>query len=156
MEGHCWVVGFDKPAGQPWRGSHGDRCKVQALVILKSFFLHPLHFKAWLKMGTPCVLNPKYYVFRVPERIIASVGDGCPDFVVDVEIRLKYSESTAKKLGGDFADAKAIYPVKSENSGHLNRWDLRVGVPHGRSHEVLFCRAAGFTLLKRNGKKLLR
>ena len=102
--------------------------------------------------GVPCALNPRYYVFKTEPEILKPKARGAPEFVVDCCVRLKLSDASAKKLGRDFAAALTPYAVRSTE--HKNRWDLRVGVPHGTSKESVFARCVAFSMLTHKDQKL--
>ncbi len=101
-----------------------------------------------------CVLNPKYWLQKIPETVIPGKKKGEPDWLVDWQISKKLSADYARKEGRSHADALSPYGKQTTNSGHKNRWDLKVGMQCGRSKEVTFTRALGFTLLKYKGKAL--
>ena len=105
--------------------------------------------------GVPCALNPRYYIFKITPETVQPKKPGAPSFVVDYNIRLKLSASSAKKLGREFA-ADPLTPYAVQSTDHKDRWDLRTAVPHGQSHESVFARCIAFSLLKYNGRKIRR
>ena len=103
--------------------------------------------------GTPCALNQKYHVFRTAVQHVRG-PPGCPVFLIDCEIKYKLSESSAKKLGRDYSDAVDVCPVLTRNRGQPSRWDLKANMSYANNHTCLYTRAVGFTLLRRNGRRL--
>jgi hypothetical protein len=103
-------------------------------------------------MAVACALNSKYFVFRTAEKEVASAGGSCPTFKIDCEVKFKLSPASAKKLGREYSKALKIYPRYSQKS---RRWDLKLAVPRGSSHESFYSRAVGFTLLRRGGRQVV-
>ena len=102
----------------------------------------------------PCAWNSKYALCKIPPKRQAGKKPGEPDWVYDVEVKLRLSAASAKKLGRELAEAKAVYGKQDIRDGiPTTRWDLCVAVAHDGSKECYHSRLVGFSFLKYGGRK---
>ena len=108
----------------------------------------------------PCALNSAYDVFKIPDKQVRRRGCSFV-FLLDHCIKKRLTPASRKRLNRTHAKALGVRLVRTQSRGGVStqsrggRWDLQVNLPHGNSNTSVYTRAVAFSLLLRNGRRIL-